>query len=469
MSSEATYTVEPAKSGRAKCKKCKETIEKGMIKIIVAYPPKDDAGYGISSSYHLGCFKIPRKFSVGAAKLTPSEFVADHVQDGTPDQDLDHHEVIRKITEAMTTPKKTKQKEESGDDIMSRLKLAAKSQEDATEDVPPAKKKAKVESSESEEDFQKMLGIYHTYSKMTNPQLKDILRWNGQLLTGTKDFLVFKVIEGVLYGRLSVCPLCQAGLKFMPGDYDKIHCPGIFDDDIQARIPCDFQVPRLDSKDTIREFPFYTSEPTEEQKEEIKRIKEEKQEDPGKNDPVVLDLLKEAESLTVDLSTAAGKKKAADDFVALVDGKVDISDTRSVKLEVGRLIMAGGDKTPKEIMESIVQKYGTVGLKADKKAKQEEAVESMAGNPNNAPLIIAFRECSAYYFKEGNRNAGSTYVKAIATLSNLEEEVTKDNAMSFSKGKTKLAGIGKSTAQKMLEFVTTGTFVKLEEKRAAHA
>ena len=57
MSSEATYTVEPAKSGRAKCKKCKETIEKGMIKIIVAYPPKDDAGYGISSSYHLGCFK----------------------------------------------------------------------------------------------------------------------------------------------------------------------------------------------------------------------------------------------------------------------------------------------------------------------------------------------------------------------------------------------------------------------------
>ena len=49
---------------------------------------------------------VPRKFSVGAAKLTPSEFVADHVQDGTPDQDLDHHEVIRKITEAMTTPKK---------------------------------------------------------------------------------------------------------------------------------------------------------------------------------------------------------------------------------------------------------------------------------------------------------------------------------------------------------------------------
>ena len=45
MSSEATYTVEPAKSGRAKCKKCKETIEKGMIKIIVAYPPKGNGSF----------------------------------------------------------------------------------------------------------------------------------------------------------------------------------------------------------------------------------------------------------------------------------------------------------------------------------------------------------------------------------------------------------------------------------------
>ena len=52
---------------------------------------------------------------------------------------------------------------------------------------------------------------------------------------------------------------------------------------------------------------------------------------------------------------------------------------------------------------------------------------------------------------------------------NLEEEVTEDNALSFSKGKTKLPGIGASTAKKMLEFCQTGTFAKLEEKRQAHA
>ena len=74
-----------------------------------------------------------------------------------------------------------------------------------------------------------------------------------------------------------------------------------------------------------------------------------------------------------------------------------------------------------------------------------------------------------YYFAESNANAALSYKKAIATLITLEEEVTADNAMSFSKGKTKLPGIGKGTAQKMLEFVTTGTFAKLEEKRKAHA
>jgi DNA polymerase/3'-5' exonuclease PolX len=50
----------------------------------------------------------------------------------------------------------------------------------------------------------------------------------------------------------------------------------------------------------------------------------------------------------------------------------------------------------------------------------------------------------------------------------LKETVTESNAMSFSKGKTKLPNIGKSSAEKMLEFVRTGTFAKLEEKRAAN-
>lgn len=51
----------------------------------------------------------------------------------------------------------------------------------------------------------------------------------------------------------------------------------------------------------------------------------------------------------------------------------------------------------------------------------------------------------------------------------MKQAVTAENAMSFSKGKTKVAGIGKSSAEKMKEFMETGTMEKLEEKRAANA
>jgi DNA polymerase/3'-5' exonuclease PolX len=44
-----------------------------------------------------------------------------------------------------------------------------------------------------------------------------------------------------------------------------------------------------------------------------------------------------------------------------------------------------------------------------------------------------------------------------------------DNAMSLSKGKNKVAGIGKGGAEKMKEFLETGSVAKLEEKRAANA
>ena len=138
-------------------------------------------------------------------------------------------------------------------------------------------------------------------------------------------------------------------------------------------------------------------------------------------------------------------------------------------MEIGKLVMVNNEKTPKEIMEAIIEKYGFADVKEEKKSSMEAAAEAACGNPANAGLILAFKQCSKYYFDEGNRNAGSSYVKAIATLTELKEEITAANAMSFSKGKTKLPGIGNATAGRMLEYANTGTFAKLEEKKAAHS
>ena len=74
-----------------------------------------------------------------------------------------------------------------------------------------------------------------------------------------------------------------------------------------------------------------------------------------------------------------------------------------------------------------------------------------------------------YFFSEGNRNAGASYNKVSSAIKDMTVEITADNAMGFSKGKTKVPGIGKSSAEKMKEFCETGTLEKLEEKRAANA
>ena len=51
----------------------------------------------------------------------------------------------------------------------------------------------------------------------------------------------------------------------------------------------------------------------------------------------------------------------------------------------------------------------------------------------------------------------------------MDYEITVDNAKGLGKGKTKLPGIGKGSADKIHEFFATGTIAKLEEKRLANA
>jgi hypothetical protein len=89
------------------------------------------------------------------------------------------------------------------------------------------------------------------------------------------------------------------------------------------------------------------------------------------------------------------------------------------------------------------------------------------GNPNNAALVAAFQELVTQYNKEQNYNAAATYRKVFQAIQSLDFEITKDNAMGLCKGKEKVSSIGKASAHKIFEFVTTGTITKLEEKKAA--
>ena len=77
--------------------------------------------------------------------------------------------------------------------------------------------------------------------------------------------------------------------------------------------------------------------------------------------------------------------------------------------------------------------------------------------------------CCALPFLDGNSNAGASYTKVSNAIKDLELEITAENAMGLSRGKTKVPGIGKGSAEKMKEYMETGTIQKLEEKRANNA
>ena len=59
------------------------------------------------------------------------------------------------------------------------------------------------------------------------------------------------------------------------------------------------------------------------------------------------------------------------------------------------------------------------------------------------------------------------YYNAQSWIQSYENVI--ENPMQYSKGKTKVEGIGKGTATKMKEFLDTGTISKLEELRAYDA
>ena len=225
----------------------------------------------------------------------------------------------------------------------------------------------------------------------------------------------------------------------------------------------------------------YTRKPTEEEEEEINAMtgragnKSKKDSSPDENSPLSK-LQKRASALEKErkwnLSSPAGMKKAAKSMVMLctdkVDQKLDMPSSESkAVMEVGKLILQNKSSSASEFVAILVEKFGFLQDNAmDNKAKTE-AVTASCKNSSNGAVLAAILELGELYFKEKNTNAGVTYKKVAEAIKNLTFEITCDNAKGLGKGKTKVAGIGKSSADKIYEFVTTGTMAKLEEKRAS--
>jgi hypothetical protein len=220
-------------------------------------------------------------------------------------------------------------------------------------------------------------------------------------------------------------------------------------------------------------LPWFTEQPTEEEVEEMNRIEaeatgEEIEGKPHDEDSDLGRLIKSANDIKLDFSNKATTQATTAKVVQLLqeNGKLDLpDDERKLRMDVGQLLVANKGVALTEILTKLVKQFGWVDIKAAKAKKQEEAAGSSCAVAANAPLLMVMKELSDCYYREGNSNAGNTYKKIVAALNDLDFEVTAKNAKSLGSGKNKVPGIGAGSAKLMFEFLTTGTMLKLEEKR----
>ncbi len=303
-----------------------------------------------------------------------------------------------------------------------------------------------------------------------------------------------RVIDGQMRGRLARCPMCIRGkLALDNAAAKRVSCHGFYDDDIGARHTCAFvgsieEAPRehpwyvqclvnvattIDVRVSVNPFfLFYirfTEKPSEEEETAMKEAAEALKSGSkvsGGDDSLVTSLEDKAKDLDWDISAKEGKQKAVKDLIALCEqADVDLPKTNA-KMEIGTIVTGNQGLSASQVAKLIAQTYGFVKQNEQVAEKKAAAVEALCKNPANSEIVQVMLELSNCYFKEGNSNAGITYKKVSAAVAGLDFEITEENAKGLGKNKTKVENIGKGSADKIYEFVTTGKIEKLEEKKA---
>lgn len=448
--------------------------------------------------YHLSCFTVPRKFTSGPDQMSVEDFCRDILVDQSDillnqcDEVVEALSATKKAGKAATPAAAKRKKGDAGgeDTTESGFLQLIKARYDATTadggvEEPPTKKKSKTTKVDSqvkaaggggEEAAAKQLEAYGLYGNATGIHLKDVLSWNKQYKTGTKDFVLIKCIDGFVYGRLARCSLCGGQLKLLENG-TTVKCNGRFDEDLHVRLDCAFTCKAAEAP---RFQPWYDRPPTDEEVAEMERLIEAaKGEDGGGGGEAesedVKKLVKAASKKlsTWNLTSKEGINAATMGLIGIFRshaGKtVDIpADDSAARKAVGPTLVAHKNLSAAEMVPVVIKAFGFVEDKADKAAKKQAAISSSIKHQGNAALVAAFNEMGQLYVKQGEAFKGNSFNKVANALAHLDFEVTEENAMGLSKKPNKVEGIGKSSAEKMLEFVTSGKIEKLEEMRRMH-
>jgi hypothetical protein len=207
---------------------------------------------------HPKCFAFPRNKKVEG--VTVEEFVEELVEKYSGDPPILQEEGEREqliadieFNAARGGSAKKKRDDDDGpapEGSVARLKEMRASMQQEEDEAPPKKKLKPL----SEEDKAKV-DIYVQYEKAKNDELKDILRWNRQHISGNKDMLMARIIDGQMRGRLGRCPMCIRGKLSLENEKaEHAVCHGFYNDDIGAHETCAY---KCTIEEAPRKHPWY--------------------------------------------------------------------------------------------------------------------------------------------------------------------------------------------------------------------
>ena len=211
LMSSTTYCVEYAKSNRAACKTCSIKIDKGAVRIGTTFPGPGD--YDITAWRHLACQKRI------AALAGPSE-LAGFADLKASDKDLVFSWFEGDMTSVMSAKRKADEASAAAATSSgSAFSTPKKSKKMSTPpSTPPSQKTTPTSFASASgapmtvtDEIARRDEASAIFGGMTIPTLKNILRANNALLSGTKPDLVERCVDRKLYGNLPKCPACGIG------------------------------------------------------------------------------------------------------------------------------------------------------------------------------------------------------------------------------------------------------------------
>ena len=294
---------------------------------------------------------------------------------------------------------------------------------------------------------------------MSVSQLKDILRINKQFLSGKKQELINRCIDGERFGALPICSRCGKGRLKLSEDNSKVMCSGYYDEDCGMRIQCDL----VDDVNAVERNPWNTEEDLgEQQRSSEQNLKSNKSAQGVQNSKIiaVVNILEKNKHLNMkDLSSKILETCRDQGLQLKLSG-----DKSLMRQKVGsallehRLDKGGFDFS--NVIQSLIDQLGL--LKSDE--PKEEKLKLRANVPANEPIAEVLDEMAKLTAKVGgNQFKVRSLKKSAIALRGLDFKVT--SGLELTKGKTKVPGIGKGTGATIDEYLSTGQVQHLIELR----